>query len=325
MTCYRPQPAYQNFHFGQWSQPRIIYPTRVLAGGVREYPRFFGDFSDIQTKKPRQRLITLPCGLCFGCRCDNSRSWSLRMMHEQRYHDETYFITLTYAPEYLPPDGNLRYKDLQNFMKRARHEFQSPSQPFKYFACGEYGDKNLRPHFHFASYSFRISDLRPLPNSKNGQYFISESLRDCWQYGHVVVAPLEWQSAAYIARYVTKKMHGGNMRYLDTFDPLTGEVDVYNHERASQSKGLGKSFYHQHFDEIWANDGCLFNRKYMVKPPRYYMKLLEDENPEWAAAVKESRRKEVPDLRLDVERDRELLYIMDAKKFHMQTLLSRNL
>lgn len=128
------------------------------------------------------------------------------------------------------------------FFVNARHHFQVAGSPFKYFACGEYGDKSLRPHYHFAAFDFVLDDLRPLHGAPRGQYFISESLREVWKYGHVLVAPLEWDSASYIARYVTKKMHGANIRTKMTYDSDTGEIDTYTVERAFQSKGLGLPF-----------------------------------------------------------------------------------
>lgn len=327
MTCYRPQPATMGYDFllKKWRQPRILYPVDRDASGAREYLRPLGSFSSVSRKAEAHRYLHLPCGLCFGCRCDNARSWSLRMMHEARYHDACYFITLTYSPESMPVDGDLRYSDLQDFFKRARHLFQLPDKSFKYFACGEYGDKTLRPHYHFAAFDFHIPDLRPFKQVAGGWYFLSDALRDCWKHGHVVVAPLSWQSAAYIARYVTKKMHGSNRRDKGTFNPDTGELDLYAQQRAFQSKGLGLPFYLEHFSEIWDLDGCLYNGKYMVKPPRYYMKQLEKTDPDRALSIKLNRLENHEVSFLDRERDSELLYQMEAKRLHMQTILSRDL
>lgn len=327
MTCYRPQPALQSYnHLSRtWSRPKILYPENRYADGARVFRRQFGDFSDVRTRHIKQRYITLPCGVCFGCRCDNSRMWSLRMMHEHRYHDHNYFLTLTYSDENLPPGAVLQYRDLQKFWKSARHVFQDPQSPFKYFACGEYGDKSLRPHYHAAVFDFRIPDLRPYKRVGGGWYFLSDALRKCWGHGHVIVADLSWQSAAYIARYVTKKMHGANVRDRGTFDPVTGEVDLFPVERAFQSNGLGKPFYEEFADQIWEKDACLFNGKYLIKPPRYYLKLLADSDPDAALAIKERRQADHAPQFIDFDRDKELLYVMQAKKLHMQTLLSRNL
>lgn len=59
---------------------------------------------------PGGMIIGLPCGQCIGCRLDKSRDWAQRMVHEASLHMDNVFITLTYAPEYLPPDGGLKKK-----------------------------------------------------------------------------------------------------------------------------------------------------------------------------------------------------------------------
>lgn len=322
MPCYRPQPAYQFYypHTDKWSKPKLIYPSFVNVDKSRVFraPKF-GDYSDISTKKPFYRNFTVPCGVCFGCRIENARHWSLRMMHETRYHEKNYFITLTYNDASLPTDADLNYKHLQDFFKRARHEFQTLAKPFKYFACGEYGDKTLRPHYHFAGFDFSIPDLRPFKNTRTGWYYTSDALSDVWGHGHCIVGSLTWFSAAYIARYVTKKMNGKNVRDRP-HDPETGEIFPYTIERAFQSKGLGLPFYLEHQEEIWNLDACLFN-KYLVKPPRYYFKQLQAADPDRALAVMARRQADKEQYyHLDEARDKELLYAMEATRLQMQTL-----
>lgn len=322
MPCYRPQPATMGYNplSKKWSRPRILYPNARAEDGARSFPKAIGDTSSVFFRCPEHRYTTLPCGVCFGCRTSNARDWSLRMMHTSRYASSSYFVTLTYSDDYMPDNGMLDYRDLQLFFKNARHYFQDENQPFKYFACGEYGDKTLRPHYHFAGFNFKFDDLRPFKQTKSGWYYLSQSLREVWEHGHVIVAPLTWQSAAYIARYVTKKMHGANRRYLDEHDPLTGEFLPFPVERAFQSKGLGLDWYNDNHKEIWDLDGCLYNNKYLVKPPRYYMKQLEKADPAKALFIKEQRLKDQPFTFLDQERDKELLYSMEATRLQMQTL-----
>lgn len=43
----------------------------------------------------------IPCGKCIGCRSDQAREWSNRLIMEMKYHDSAYFITLTYSEEFL--------------------------------------------------------------------------------------------------------------------------------------------------------------------------------------------------------------------------------
>jgi len=315
MPCYRPQPAYLPGPLNPSlnKSPRIIYPTSRDATGAREFSYTFN--------REINSYITVPCNKCFGCRLQNAREWSLRMMHEARYSDRAYFVTLTYAPEHLPANGDLDYSHLDKFFKDAWHVFRGQNK-FRYFACGEYGDKTLRPHYHFAGFDFQFDDLRYLPNKKNAEYYVSEKLRDLWGRGHVVVAPLTWFSAAYIARYVTKKMHGQNVR--EYADADTGEVFKYTIQRAFQSKGIGLRWLNDNWKEVWDLDGCLYKNDYIMKPPRYYFKQLEKRDLPRSIAIKEARRAAADERNLcpiDAQRDRELIYAMEAHRLQMQTVL----
>ena len=88
----------------------------------------------------------VPCGKCLCCRASKSKEWALRLKHEQAFWDREGFITLTYADEYLPTGGVLVKRDLVNFFKRLRKAI-SPRK-IRYFACGEYGTRTCRPHYH---------------------------------------------------------------------------------------------------------------------------------------------------------------------------------
>lgn len=320
MTCYRPQYAIQNFCSKEqkFLQPKIQYPVTFDdydSSKARHFRRHQA------TIYPKYKELNLPCGVCFGCRMDNSRMWSLRLMHEGKFSSSSYFVTLTYRPEDMPLYGDLNYEHLELFWKKARHRFQG-DVPFRYFACGEYGDKTLRPHYHFAAFDFNLTDLRLFKNTDHGPYFLSDELADCWEHGHVIVAQLDWMTAAYIARYVTKKMRGKNVRFYpdECADPETGEIPSFCVERAFQSKGLGLRWYEAHKDEVWNLDGCLYANKYMVSPPRYYFKQLEKADPDKALAIKQKRLVEHPFEYIDPEKDRELLYQMEARRLQMSVL-----
>ena len=88
--------------------------------------------------------IKVPCGHCMPCRIQRAREWAQRIVYEMPYHEKSCFITLTYDNEHFNP--SLNPSDLQGFWKRLRERF--PDRKLKYLACGEYGDKGGRPHFH---------------------------------------------------------------------------------------------------------------------------------------------------------------------------------
>ncbi|MCE3047900.1 hypothetical protein LW137_00305 [Helicobacter sp. faydin-H23] len=56
------------------------------------------------------------------------------------------FVTLTYSNEFLPSPPSVSKRELQLFLKRLRKALGD--KKIRYYACGEYGDTFLRPHYH---------------------------------------------------------------------------------------------------------------------------------------------------------------------------------
>lgn len=123
-------------------------------------------------------------------------------MLEAADHDYSSFVTLTYADQNLPDNGSLRPCDVQLWLKRLRKRI-APDK-VRFFAVGEYGDHNWRPHYHVALFGFepcghlirRFDCLCPS----------CTVVRETWGFGHVTVDRLEEGSARYIVGYVVKKM-----------------------------------------------------------------------------------------------------------------------
>lgn len=141
--------------------------------------------------------IPFPCGQCLPCRINKRRLWTHRLMLESYSHHESIFITLTYADEYLPEGGSLDKKALQRFFKRLR-KFIHP-QRFRYYACGEYGTKGGRPHYHAILFGLGLVH--------------GDSVAKAWPFGRVHVGECNVHSIQYVAGYVTKKIvHKGDSR-----------------------------------------------------------------------------------------------------------------
>lgn len=98
----------------------------------------------------------VPCGTCPPCKIRRVNEWVFRLTwEEERNALSSHFVTLTYDSLHVPisPHGfmTLRKKDFQDYMKRLRklHANVAPDwPPIKYYAVGEYGDLNRRPHYH---------------------------------------------------------------------------------------------------------------------------------------------------------------------------------
>lgn len=248
MPCYHPLTAWQT------DDGTVIFSER---GRIR-------------------RELQLPCGQCVGCRLERSRQWAVRCYHEQQMHRENCFITLTYSDEFLPPDWSLNYSHFQKFMKRLR-KLKGPS---RFFMCGEYGDENFRPHYHACLFGVQFRDRQNWRKSASGfDTFRSEELDRLWGMGHAELGELTFESAAYVARYVMKKVTGKDAeRHYETFDPYTGEIFNRTPEfaRMSLKPGIGFDWYAKFRSEVFPRDRVVINGR-EVRPPRYYDKCLQSE------------------------------------------------
>lgn len=137
--------------------------------------------------------ILAPCRKCVECSRKYSRDWAFRMYFESRLHKFSSFVTLTYSEDCVPSDGSVCLRHTQLFFKRLRKRLGSVK--IRYAICGEYGDKNQRPHYHAI-----IFGLDPYAFSTR------RILEDSWSLGFVHIG----RSTAiacmkYVAQYVVKK------------------------------------------------------------------------------------------------------------------------
>ena len=114
------------------------------------YPKLYSTalFKNIDYLKDKYSLgsFQVSCGNCYACWINHRRDWVARMLLENQSHKRSVFVTLTYSDQNLPSKGHIVKKDLQDFFKRLRYFLGEDK--IKYFACGEYGEKRFRPHYH---------------------------------------------------------------------------------------------------------------------------------------------------------------------------------
>ena len=135
-------------------------------------------------------IEALPCGRCLSCRINQRRVWTTRLLLEAASHPASCFVTLTYADEYLPAGGNLVPRDLMLWLKRLRKAVDP--RKIRFFACGEYGDETLRPHYHAIIFGL---------NPWEAQLILPKT----WLYGRTHAGFATRQSMQYVGGYVTKK------------------------------------------------------------------------------------------------------------------------
>ena len=252
--------------------------------------------------------IEVPCGNCIPCRLEYSRNWANRCYLESLCHEHVWFITLTYSDDNLVYGSKglptLEKDGIRRFMKNLRDKL-GHDKNIRYFGCGEYGDgkgqrEGFNPHYHIIVFGAPISDLvldhpdmsKPLLSSgkypifhrwnKMGQsIYWSQSVFDCWKKGKIEVSPANWNTAAYVSRYVLKKVKG-TAKII--YDKLGIEPEFI---RMSNRPGIGSEY-------LLANKEKLLELDYMsVKnakgvqtchPPRYFEKLMNKDEDSIEAA-----------------------------------------
>lgn len=195
-------------------------------------------------------------------------------------HDRSCFLTLTYDDVNLPPHGQLVKRDLQLFFKRLRKQFG----PFRYVACGEYGELKRRPHFHVALFGldFSVDRIEYGTGIRGDAIFVSKSLSMVWgksifPLGHTI-GSLTFESCAYIGRYITKRVTGVGASSLPlACDPSSGELVMPNPEFLLCSKGIGKGWFRDYFfSDVFPHARVITDQGSPAPVPRYYKSLLRD-------------------------------------------------
>lgn len=227
---------------------------------------YFEEYSRAVREADAPRPLSLPCGRCVGCRETRARGWAIRCMHEAQMHKTNTFVTLTYDDEHYRP--GLDYSDFRWFMKRLRRQ----CGPTRFFMCGEYGEQNLRPHFHALLFGRGFMDLEPI--GKN--LWRSPTLEKIWTKGFSSAGEVNYDSARYVAGYCAKELKGNATPVA--IDLTTGEYVRVRSEfgRMSTHPGIASSWWSKYGKETYeARDGVVINGK--VRPtPRYYDKKLEE-------------------------------------------------
>lgn len=317
MACYHPIPAKQDAH----GAPVQLWPPVGSA------------------------TLELPCGTCLGCRQDLATQWAHRAQLEASLYANNCFLTLTYDDEtdhrgrpHLPEGGHLRPKDLQRFLKRLRRGldrqtptiasapitttfekrlkkgYQGPrqlvtrTQPrVRFLACGEYGDRTDRPHFHLLLFNCDFTDKKRV--AKN--LYESDTLKKFWKKGAHRLGELSGASANYVAQYSLKKLVTQDDRH-DEYGELYHPPFI----RMSLKPPIGYQWLEQYKADL--QHGYLIRNARKQKIPRGIRKQLAKLDPqlaEQAAYAAQAHIKTKHDLRAA-----EIIHHSKNQLFHSRTL-----
>lgn len=239
--------------------------------------------------------LEVPCGQCTGCRLERSRQWAMRCVHEAAMHKRSVFLTLTYDNEHLPADRSLEYRDFQLFQKRllVHMDRKHNHHGIRFYMCGEYGEQFGRPHYHSITFNCHFPDQRAWKRERENTLYTSETLTGLWGNGHASIGSVTFQSAAYVSRYIMKKVTGDLAAdHYEWMDPETGEFHQRRPEFTQMSRrpGIGGAWFDKFKDDVFPNDFVLLNGKKLT-PPRFYTNQYEILYPEEVALIKADRRK----------------------------------
>lgn len=209
------------------------------------------------------------CGRCLCCRKQRAREWALRCVHEASLHRSSGFVTLSYSDDFLPPDEAVSKDELQRFFKRLRKVLGDGK--VRYLACGEYGERFGRPHYHAAVFGLApctCSEWRPFEAGERQlarcKCVGRSAVMDGWKLGGVSrVTEVAWESALYIANYIVK-----------------ADIDQQGYRGKElpfqlMSKGLGRGFLDRDAVALRQSFRTSVNGQ-EIGLPRYYMRRLEE-------------------------------------------------
>lgn len=178
---------------------------------LKQFKRYEG----VLGKGSKSVMQTVPCGRCLPCLQRKRSDWTIRILKEEQMAKSSYFVTLTYDEYNVPltDNGNLTLdkKHLQDYIKRVRST--GNNNYLRYFAVGEYGSLDWRPHYHLLVFNGFVEDL----NNK-------------WEFGIKDFGEVNQASIHYVTKYMVQDVHQ--------------EIEWYDMQKPFRlmSKGLGKDY-----------------------------------------------------------------------------------
>lgn len=221
------------------------------------------------------------------CRIARASEWAVRLtQHLETCVGGGVFVTLTYNDDNLPKDLSLKKDEFQRWMKRLRKEVEP--KKLKYYACGEYGEKGGRPHYHAIIFGLNPSVIN------------ERIIRETWGLGFVTLGTVTYDSCRYVAEYISKgMMAGSSIKQL--------QLDKKEPPFALMSQGIGKDYVNKNKEELLKKLNTRLRGK-DVGLPRYYKKVLGLTAEELGPKAKEVQIKKLKQLQKAVKGDEEKIW-----------------
>lgn len=172
-------------------------------------------------------------------------------------------------------------------------------QKLRFYHAGEYSDPpRKRPHYHaiIMGLDWHWDRVLYKETDQGHNIYTSQSLDRTWELGKCFIGDVTFESAAYVARYMMKKITGPNATdHYNHLDIVTGECVKIKPEYTTQSRrpGLGNSWIKKYYKEVYGNkeylkDEIVINGR-KQRPPKYYDEQLIKIDPEHFKLIKARR------------------------------------
>lgn len=211
-------------------------------------------------------------------------------------------------------------------MKRLRRHAEP--QQIRFFMCGEYGENTDltttrtigRPHYHALIFGYDFKDKRlHTTNHQGDPIYTSETLEKLWPFGFNTIGELTFETAAYTARYVMKKINGEEADdHYETYDRATGEIAYLEKEfsRSSNRPGIGAKWFEKYRHDL--DKGFITMRGIKMPPPKYYNDLYQRDHEEQYMFLARKKQESIdlmdPDQTLDRLRVKEEIKARQTSK-----------
>ena len=281
ILCSHPKQFFGNFFIltRQYREVVQLNKEYIFFPSERN-KKYVSRFNNVQT-------VYLSCGKCIQCLNSRSKSWELRSSLEKLKYEHACCLTLTYDNEHLPMFGKLRYKDVQDFIKRLRKDLKVP---IKYMCSGEYGGMKTRPHYHLIIFGYSPSDMRLYARSKKGtKLYKSDYLTSKWSKGFVDVGEVTHQTCRYVSQYCCKKLLNETTKRHPRFKRIYEWKNSKSREFLHCSVRFGLDWFKRNYRSVIANSKIVLGR-FTYSIPRYFIKKLEEINPLMFKKYKEKTR-----------------------------------
>lgn len=288
MQCITPM--FRRYELGNHAKGQIVPRSEVLDK-LNYDPTYISEsLKKINGRSLKIQYEKIPCGKCWACQLNYSAEWATRIECECKKDDHNYFITFTYDNDHLPENGSLKPEHITTFIKSLRKHYERKGiKGIKYFYCGEYGSTTGRPHYHMILMHcpLNLNEFYDTHIDTNFQeHWKSKEINKWWDKGITDIAAATWSTAAYVARYCTKKIGTDQSQY---------EALGRKPEFIRMSNGIGDSYYQENKEKIYEHDEIIMKtvkgNTGSYKPPKAWDKKYKEENPGHFREIQKERRK----------------------------------